>query len=292
MKDLIIAIKSMYRNKSMTIISTSLIIMTMLVFSILTISIVNVVNTTNNVSKGIKIYAYLEQDMSQKKTDEIKSQILQLDGVGEVTYSSRDDELTRLISNLSAEDQSSALELFSGDDNPLYNIYNIEVVDSSVDREILKSSIENIDGVSFVLNPSSEEIFLNFLNLIIKIAVALVIFLFVITLLLINNTINLTIRHRKKEIEIMKLVGAKNSKVMAPFLFEGIIMGLIGGAVAILISYYVYSWLLEMSIFAVMPLQLITPQIILHRYLIFVPILSAIIGMISSFFTVSKHTKV
>ncbi len=292
MRDLAIALRSMYRNKSMTLISTSLIVMTMLVFSILTISVVNVVNITNNVSKGVKVYAYLEKGLTEEKLIEIEEEIKLLDGVYDVTFSSKDDELERLISNLAEDDQNAARELFSGDDNPLYDIYNVEVANASVDREDLKMEIENIDGVSFVLNPNAEEMFLSILNLIIKISIGLVIFLFAVTILLINNTISLTIRHRKKEIEIMKLVGAKNSKVMAPFIFEGIIMGLIGGLVAIGVSYYLYTKLLNMPVFMMMGDVFIEPTIILHYYLIIVPVISAFIGIISSFFTVNKHTKV
>ncbi len=90
----------------------------------------------------------------------------------------------------------------------------------------------------------------------------------------------------------MKLVGAKNTKIVLPFLFEGLIMGLVGGLIAIFIAYQGYEGFLGMSIFAVLPTEFILPQVILHQYLIYIPILSSIIGIISSFITVTRHTKV
>ena len=224
--------RNLFRNGWMT--TASILLMTLALFTIgaLLFIMSNVDNITTDIEEGINIRVHIELTATPEDELELQDTIEAIDGVSAVTYRSKDEELQDLV------DSIEEFELVFGDNNPLYNVLLVSVEDSTQ----LEQIAQQIRALPYATEVTYGE--LDTENLIrlmtyLRVGMALVASIFtVISLLIISNTIRLTIRARQTEIEIMQLVGASRSYVRRPFLYEGAFIGIIG---SILASAFVYA---------------------------------------------------
>ena len=245
------SIKSLKRNVWMTIASVSSVTITLTLVGVFAAVLLNVERIATGIENNIQINVYLDvdsTDSSETKTNEVGEtvtndsyhqvydQISKVSGVESVTYSSKDEQLEKLQQTY-GDDWS----LFDGDSNPLQDVYIVEA-DSPSDVKKVAKKIANIEGVESVdYGGSNSDQLFSIAKFIRTWGFAGTILLVVVAIFLISNTIRMTIMSRQRDIEIMRLVGAKNSYIRGPFFFEGAGVGLLGAIVPSIIIYFAYK---------------------------------------------------
>lgn len=182
------------------------------------------------------VEVYLKDDIDAKQADKIKSKLENISGVKDVEYRSKQEAL-KIMKQRWGE---SGYLLDSLGDNPLPNSFVINAEDNETANNINKFA-KQIDGVEDVkyyketvdkLTKAS-----NFLQ---YSAIVIMIFLIVVSVIVVSNTIKLTVLNRAKEISIMKYVGATNWFVRGPFLIEGIFLGIVSSMIAAALTWLIY----------------------------------------------------
>ncbi|MRI82137.1 permease-like cell division protein FtsX [Fundicoccus ignavus] len=230
--------RNLFRNGWMTTASILAMTVTMFMVGSLVLVFANVQKLTNEVEQEIQVRVNIDPVASEADEETLGEEIASIEFVEEVIYRSKEDEL--------AEYQEIITENFDeleGDSNPLNNMYLVHVTGPQ-NIEIVVDQINALDNV-LVANLGSIDLsgLINAIEVTRYVLALLAAVFVVIAVLLISNTIRLTIYARQTEIEIMRLVGAKNSFIRAPFVYEGATIGLIGSAFAIAVLYAVYQGL-------------------------------------------------
>lgn len=230
------AFRNLFRNGWMTTASILAMAVTLFMVGSLVLVFANIQQLTSEVEQQIQIRVNIDPVATEADEATLAEEIAEIEYVNDVIYRSKEEEL--------AEYQDIITENFNeleGSSNPLNNMYLVHVSGP----QNIEVVTEQINALDFVLAANLGSIDLS--NLIgaidiTRYVIALIAAVFVvIAVLLISNTIRLTIYARQSEIEIMRLVGAKNSFIRAPFVYEGAFIGLIGSSIAVALLYAVYQ---------------------------------------------------
>ena len=287
------AFKSVFRNFSLSLASIACIVITLLVVSIAIILSFNVNNFTKAVEKDMTIVAFVDRDISLERIEEIKDEINLINNVESFTF---EDKMT--ISSEMMEESSdfnSILEKYDDrEDNPLLDAFQVKVTDINKIDEVAKE-IEQIDGVNSVkYGEGMVEQLVSVFDIVKKVSYGVVIALIIVTAFLISNTIKITIFSRKREIEIMRLVGASNINIKIPFILEGLFLGLFGSIIPILVTIIGYEALYNSFNGQIMSpfIQLITPLPFTYIVSLVLMAIGILVGMFGSWRAVRKYLKI
>lgn len=298
------SIKSLKRNVWMTIASVSSVTITLTLVGVFAAVLLNVERIATGIENNIQINVYLDvdsTDSSETTTNEagetvandsyhqVYDQISKVSGVESVTYSSKDEQLEKLQQTY-GDDWS----LFDGDSNPLQDVYIVEA-DSPSDVKKVAKKIANIEGVESVdYGGSNSDQLFSIAKFIRTWGFAGTILLVVVAIFLISNTIRMTIMSRQRDIEIMRLVGAKNSYIRGPFFFEGAWVGLLGAIVPSIIIYFAYKTVyssvnpqFEVQGLSLYPTDTFLPLVIGGMFLV-----GIIIGALGSVISMRRYLKI
>lgn len=284
--------KGVFRNFSLSLASISCITITLLVVAISIILSYNVNNFTTLVEKDVTIVAFLDVDINDSERKVVLKEIKKLDNVDSVTFESKVKISEEMME--SSEVFKNIMENWTPEENPLQDTYTVKVADIEKIGDTAKE-IGKIDKVNVVkYGEGMVEQLISVFDIVKNISIGMVVALIIVTAFLITNTIKITIHSRKREIEIMRLVGASNINIKIPFIFEGFLLGMLGSIIPILLTVYGYTALYEQF-----DGQLFSPFIKLIEPTPFVYIVSGtliiigiIVGMIGSLRAVKKHLKV
>lgn len=244
------SIKNLKRNIWMTIAAVSSVAITLTLVGIFAATLLNIQRVASGVQNNIRINTYLDVDSTdtakiiqntagkQVKNDkyhEIYDKIVQVPGVNKVTFSSKDEQLKKLQDTM-----GDVWKMYDKDTNPLQDIYIVETKKSTQVKSA-SEQIKTITGVESVDygGVNSEKLF-KFSDFIKTWGLVGTGLLIIIAIFLISNTIRMTIMSRQRDIEIMRLVGAKNSYIRGPFFFEGAWVGFLGAILPSVIIYFLY----------------------------------------------------
>ena len=242
-RDIRDSFKSVFRNFSLSLASISCIAITLIVVAISIILTYNVNNFTVLVEKDVTIVAFLDKTVDLNKRLEIEEKIKSIDEVDRYEFISKAEIAKQMME--SSEDFRNAIQGWSEEELPLQDTYQVKVKD--IEKiSIVAENIKNIDGVSVVkYGEGMIEQLISIFDVVRKVCIAIVVALIVVTAFLIANTIKITIFSRKREIEIMRLVGASNLNIKIPFIFEGLFLGILGSIIPIVLTIYGYNALYE-----------------------------------------------
>lgn len=242
MNKLIEVFKGMKRNLAMTIASLILIFLTITVLGGMVLLSSSTTKTSNNIVSSLQMHLYVDVESTQDQIDDIKKQIEVNPNSGEITYSDKKEQLDQI-----SEDMTENSELintyFSGKNNPLNSVFYIKPANEAVDMKTFQKELETIENVSSVdygQDQGADQL-ISSMVVIKYVSIGIVAILSLVTIFLVINTIKLTIDSRKKEIEIMRLVGATKGYITFPFFLEGLILGLVGGGLAFLLVNTTYN---------------------------------------------------
>lgn len=246
--------------------------------------------------EAVTMIVYFEEGTSQEIMDAAGEEIKGRDGVAEVKFVTAQEAWDSFKDVYFAERPELA-EGFA-DDNPLADYAHYEVYLDDVEKQAdLVSYIESMEGVRRVkASQEVADILSNFNVLVGYISIAVILLLLCVSVFLINNTVSIGIAVRREEIAIMKLIGASNTLVRAPFVIEGLIIGIIGAAIPLGLLYYLYDYLTRFmgERFNMLTgfLQFLPVQDVFQILLPVGLLLGVGIGFFGSFFTIRKHLKV
>lgn len=284
------AIKSLFRNKTISIATIANIIVTLTIYGIFLILMNVIITNVNDVESKLQLKVYLKDSITVEEQELIKNAIESVEGISEVYYESKSDAINNFKEQLN--DYAWLIEGYDETNNPLPSSYVVKINNPEVSYEIEEKLIgfEGIDDIG------SDKVLVREVTKIssfIRIAwVVLSCILILVSLFLIINTIKLTIYSRRKEVYIMKFVGATDWFIRWPFVIEGIILGFVGSVFSVGIVYYayisIYRFLIDKNLFS----YLISPGSILAQLLIhFLPI-GILVGIVGSIVSLRKFLKV
>lgn len=288
--------KNISRNKMFSIASIATMTACIFLFGVFFSIIMNVNAVRRDLEERVGVTVFFDEGISDYKIQQIGEDIKQLEHVTSVTFTSAEEAW----SEYQKEYFDSTPELAEGfKDNPLANSASYTVlVDKIENQDTVVAAIQDIVGVRQVNQSSGAANTLKSFNrLFTYVSIGVIAILLVIAVILISNTINVGISVRKDEIAIMKLIGATDSFVRAPFVVEGFVLGLIGSLIPLAILYVSYGWLLSkiLSRFGALSEMgdvLLTVNQVFFYLLPVGLILGVGIGLIGAIITVRKHLSV
>jgi cell division transport system permease protein len=230
-------VKNLARNSWMSFASISAVAITLLILGATLVVALNAQQMSNYVAGQLQVNAYLQRNVTTDQAQQITREVQALPGVASVRYISKEEGLKDLKERL--KQYGDVLNGLSGK-NPIPDKLVVQAADPRQTLAIA-NEIRGIPGIEKVEDGSQYvDKLLHFLDLVRNIGIVFVSGLVVMAMFLISNTIKITIFSRRREIEIMKLVGATNWFIRWPFLTEGIIIGTVGALVPFLIVTYGY----------------------------------------------------
>ena len=285
--------KSVFRNFSLSLASISCITITLIVVALAIILSQNVNNFTELVERDVTIVVFLDKNVSEEPTL-LTSQIKNL------PYVDTDNVLFKSKMEIS-EDMMKSSEVFESimkdwdeTNTPIQATYQVKVTDLK-EIKYVADEIKNMDGVNLVkYGEGMVEQLVSLFDIVRKISVGMVFALIVVTAFLISNTIKITIFSRKREIEIMRLVGASNINIKIPFILEGLFLGVLGSIIPIILSTYGYVEIYKKfdgQLFSPF-IQLIKPEPFVYTVALVLLVIGIAVGMFGSYRAVRKHLKI
>lgn len=285
--------KGIARHFSMAFASVISILSVLLILStvlIIVLSVNKIIGDTKEKINEVKVF--LLDGVDEQGIKDLEVKLKDIDGVKDVKFISKDEGLESMFQDW--ENKGYLLEEYKND-NPLPNSFKI-TVDKIENIKKVADDIKMIPGIEDVKYLSEEVVHLLKISQYMQIGgFGLIISLIFISIFLISNTIKLSISSRKKEIEIMKYVGATNNYITGPYVFEGIFIGLIASILAILIVKFGYSYVYNYVVgsnSSIFNEALVSPNNILSDFSIIFITLGVGIGMLGSINSLKKLLKV
>lgn len=193
-----------------------------------------------------EVVVYLDENLDEAGLATVDSALRSISGLKEVTYVSKDEALDLMRDSMG--DKADLFDVFEGEENPFLANYKVILQDVGQMDEIVPQ-LESISGVVDVNVPTGlSDLVVNIHKAVTVISVGLVVVLGFVSIVVISNTIRLTVFARRKEINIMKYVGATNGFIRLPFFVEGIAVGLIAGLISSAIVLGGYQLLIIYSV--------------------------------------------
>jgi len=286
------AFKSVFRNFSLSLASISCITITLIIVAVALIASANVNNFTKVIKEDVTVVVFVEREADEEKVDEIRKKINNLDNIASVEYKTKKE--LREEMEISSAILESTMKDWSEEDNPLKDTFQVKVEDIE-EIGTTANSIKEIDGVDSVnYGETMVNRFLQVFKVITKGTMIAVVALIIVTVFLIINTIKLTIFSRKREISIMRLVGASNFTIKMPFVIEGMVLGLVGSIIPILLIIYGYFAgynHFDGQLYSPL-IKLIKPEPFIYELSGIVLLIGVLVGMIGSYRAVRKYLKV
>ena len=232
--------KNIWRNKLFSLASMATMSACIFTFGIFFCIVQNFQYFVKSAEEGVAITVLFDEGTTEDQIMEIGKDLTKREGVSEVVYVSADEAWKSYQKTYFQGDESMADAFVN--DNPLANSANLEIYMKDISlQDSLVTYIESIDGVRKV-NRSDQvaDMLSGFNRLVSYVSIAVIGLLLAVSVFLISNTVATGIAVRKEEIAIMRLIGPKNIFIEAPFLIEGVIIGLVGAALPLVVLYYLY----------------------------------------------------
>ena len=284
--------KNLGRNKWYTLASIATITACLFLFGLFYAIITNFQNVVKTAEEGVSVTVFFNEGVTEEQILAVKSDLEKRTEVREIVYVSADEAWESFKDEYLKEYADGFTE------NPLADSANLQIYLSDVSMQpALVTYIESISVVREVNRSEVTATTLSGLNLLIAyISAGIIGILLLVSIFLISNTVTMGISVRKDEINIMKYIGATDFFVRAPFVVEGILIGLIGSIIPLIIIYFVYTHVISYVAgrFTMLSSLLnFLPVETLYNNLIPISLLIGIgIGFFGSFITVRKHLHV
>ncbi len=289
-------LRNIWKNKMFSLASIATMTACIFLFGLFFTIVTNFQSMVKDAEEGVAVTVFFEEGISEEKIKEIGEMIHKRAEVSRYEYTSAEDAWES-FKEIYFEGNEKAAESFAGD-NPLANSasYSIYMNDISM-QDTLVSYLETADGIREV---NQSEMVANtltdFNKLIGYISAGIILILLGVAVFLISNTITVGISVRKEEISIMKLIGATDFLVRAPFVVEGIVIGLIGAAIPLGILYVLYGKIIEyigqQFNFISSMMNFLPVDAVFNTLVPVALVLGVGIGFLGSCITIRKHLKV
>ncbi|WPC41663.1 permease-like cell division protein FtsX [Clostridium sp. JS66] len=284
------ALKSLKRNKTISSAAAATVAATLFILGVFWLTIQNVNQGILEVESRVEVKVILKDNITMLQQRDIEKKIKDVDGVEDVSYETKAQAIEKFRKQLG--EQNKGLLDGLDKDNPMPNSYIIKVQKPEVVSNVV-SGIKGMPGIDEIKDGR------DIVNKIITITktikwVGSVMFVILmgVSLFLIGNTIKLTVYSRRREIGIMKYIGATDWFIRWPFIIEGMMIGVVGGIVADIILYYAYRMAYAKVSSGLVMIQLVEPQYVLINILGLFILVGMIIGAAGSISSIRKFLDV
>lgn len=283
------AVKSLRLNGLMSIASVSTVALSLLILGTFLMMVLNLNHLASVLESQVEISVYLQDGLGDRPMREIGTRITQLPGVTEVLFVSKEEALAKFKQRL-GEQQSLLTAL--GDSNPLPNAFEVKVAKPEQVKEVAQavSQFQGIENARF--GQDVVEKLFQLTQMIRIFGLILIVFLAFAALFIISNTIRITVFARRREIGIMKYVGATDWFIRWPFLLEGMILGFGGALIAVLLLAQSYNMLTEKVYQSLAFLPLLPRYPFVNEICLFLLVAGAVIGALGSTISLRRFLKV
>lgn len=284
------ALKSLKRNKTITVASVITVAATLFIFGVFLLVAQTINMGVESVESKVEIKVYLVDQITTAERNNVESILASVEGVREVIYESKEEAFEQFKERLGED--NAILAGFSEDRNPLPNSFVVSLLEPEAAMRV-EDAMENVRGVEDVGNErETVERIIGLAKIIRTMGVVIFVILVLVSLFLISNTIKLTVYARRREIGIMKFVGATDWFIRWPFLIEGMIMGLIGGVISVAVVYFSYQLIYADITQSLFYAELVTPDQILSSFSWQFGITGIVIGALGSFIALKRFLDV
>ena len=288
------AFKSVIRNFSLSLASISCMTITLIIVAIAIMASFNVQNFTKEIEKDLTIVIFLNNDATEEDVTSVEQRLRKIPNVDKKSITFESKQEVKEDMQKESEVFDTVLDEWNDSESPLKDTFQVKVKNVENISATAKK-IEKIDQVNTVrYGEGMVDKMITAFSSIEKVTYGIVIALVVVTVFLIINTIKLTISARRREIGIMRLVGASNFTIKTPFIIEGMILGLLGSIVPIIFTTYGYLAFynhFDGYLFTQL-IQLIKPEPFIYSTAGIVVIIGILVGMVGSAGAVRKYLKI
>lgn len=232
-------VKGVWKNKMMSFASFCIMLVSLLLVGLTVLLAINLDKAIESMEQKNEIIVIIKDDATGEEMIELGDNINKLSNVSSALFFSRDSAWSDMVEDMSEEEKE--LFHYANGKNPLPDTYRVQVKDISLmaQTSVQISAFEIVEGVE---SPDEyADVLINIRNILSLILVAIVLALTGVCMIIISNTTRASVFARRKEINIMRYVGATNTFIRIPFFVEGMLIGVCAGAVAMFLTKFVYE---------------------------------------------------
>ena len=287
--------KSIWKNRMMSFASFCIILVSLLMVGLSALASLNLSKIINGIEDKSEAIVVIKDGITEEEKTALTKEITLIPNVNELKFYSKEEAWKSMVEDMPKDEQ----DLFKyADDNPLPDTFKMTVVDIKKMSETTAqiSSMKNVDSVK---SPTSfTDMLISIQRVVTIISAAIIIALVLVCLIIISNTTRASVFTRRKEINIMKYVGATNTFIKIPFFIEGMIVGIIAAACALFLTQFAYEGVYKIfstdfSLWAVLGMQnLYSFDNLFKIVAVSYAVAGALIGAIGTSISTGKHLKV
>lgn len=286
-------IHNVLKNKKSTVASLMIMCATMIIFGLFFVIGENINYFMHEVESSQGIQVFINNDATDQEVEDLGKNISQLNGVNSTTFVSKDEALNQLMNRFG--DKSYLLDVYK--ERKIFPAsYVITLTDLKLSSEV-QQEISSMQSVKKITS-SNETIstLINLANGIKIITLVILVLLIVISIFIIANTIKLTVHARRREISIMKYVGATNGFIRWPFIIEGVIIGILAGVISVALVGGAYnlvaSRILTSEFIQIVKMNLVNFSDMFAKIITIYILLGSGIGVLGSVISMRKYLEV
>ncbi len=273
----------------MTVASLFTITCCLLILGLFTIISLNVNYITQQVKDQCEVQVYITDGTAKERVSEIGDEILEVSNVKEISLFTKEDALSYVVEDMFEGNE----ELASGLENDTFrDSYRVKLTDIEK-TGATAAALSEIDGVDEVQNKQDAvNVVVSFSNAVKKLSILVMVLLLVVAVVIMANTIRLTVFNRRKEINIMKYIGATDRFIKVPFIIEGIMIGIMGAVIAFGFMSWGYISLADYIVNTLRMFDLLAYSSIAPVFGGLFVITGSLIGMVGSLISMRKYLNV
>ena len=228
--------KNMFSHGFMSFAAIGVTVACLLIMGTFTLVAYNVNENLSELQRENAVVAFVDDTLNDAHAKELQEELMKVENVSSCTFVSREEARDNYVDNYDEDDLYTDLSA-----DVFRHRYVIHLEDPSLMAET-KAAVENVEGIAKARGDEAiSNGFITLRNVASLVSLALVAVLLLVSLFIMSNTIKLTTFDRREEIAIMKMVGATNGFIRWPFVFEGLLLGLLGAVAAFLLQWLLYA---------------------------------------------------
>lgn len=230
--------KGVWKNRMMTFASFCILLVSLLMVGIASLTALNLTRVIGGIEDKSEVVVIVKDDAGDEEKRHLEEELTNVPNVNTIELYTKEEAWENMLKDMTEEEK----EFFEyADDNPLPDTYKVTVRDIKIMGDTT-AQIETFDEVESTQSPTAfADILINIRRIFTIVAFAVVLALVIVSLIIISNTTRASVFARRKEINIMKYVGATNSFIRIPFFVEGMIVGLVAAAGALFLTKFAYE---------------------------------------------------
>lgn len=231
-------VKSIWKNRMMSFASFCIMMVSLLMVGMSVLLSINLTKIISGIEGKSEVVVQIKDNTDDKGIKQLEKDLKSVPNINEVEFYSKEDAWENMLEDMTEEEKS----FFQyADDNPLPDTYKITIKDIKKMSETT-TQVETFENVQSTKSPTAfADVLISLRRVVTLVSVAITLALVIVCLIIISNTTRSSVYARRKEINIMKYVGATNSFIRIPFFVEGMVVGILAAICALFLTRFAYD---------------------------------------------------